>query len=220
MKASVPIDVQKFVDQEINKPIRSKIVPLVQSAYDLVDVALNEISFLNWDIGKKHIGYLDNIAVQFTLYEAAKTNYLKGLEAIISPNFNKSSYHIELKTANVVITINRAKNRFTTARKALYRSILQKDNQYFWDFQKNAEILEEPGYLELTHNHYNRKVDFVNIGIPDGKGKWFSSLDLTKEFYTIEALSDENNKTNQITKEKLVKFKNFAQGVQGSGGKD
>lgn len=215
MEIIVPFDVKKFINKEIPRNVRSQIVPLVQAAYQLVDEALKDVSFLKWALGKKHIGYLDNIAVQYTLYEAVLTGKLKNLQAFIEPNKNKSSYHVEIKTNNTVLTINRANNNSTSARKAIYRSILQKENQLFWDMN-NQELKEEPGYLQLTHNHNNRIVKFVNLGVPDGRGKWYSVIDLTKELYLL----DEGQEGNKITKEQLVKFKDFAQGVQDNGGKN
>lgn len=217
MEISVPIDVKGFINQEVSRPVRSQVVPIVQQAYDLVDAAIKEISFLKWDIGRKHVGYLDNIAVQFTLYEAAKKGILNNITAQIVPNVNKSAYHVELKTKNAIICINRAKNKSVTARKAIYRSLLQRDNQYFWNFG-DQEIKEEPGYLELTHNNINRKVDFINLGVPNGRGKWFSYLDLTKELHLVG--TPKEIEKNDITKEQLVKFKNFAQGVHENGGKN
>jgi hypothetical protein len=217
MDIRVPIDVNSFIDREIARSVRGKIVPLVQQAYRLVDAAIEEVSFLQWDIGKKHIGYLDNIAVQFSLYEAAKQGKLNEISAKILPNAIKSAYHVELNTDNVIITINRAKNKEATSRKAIYRSILQRDNQFYWSFDKQ-NIFEEPGYLELTHNHKNRIVDFVNLGIPNGIGKWFSCIDLTKELHLV-GTSDKDKENNDISREQLVKFKKFAQGVQEDGGK-
>src|SRR4051794_13513042 len=96
MEISVPIDVKNFIDHEVSKPVRSRIIPIVQQAYDLVGVALNEVSFLNWDIGGRHVGYLDHIAVQFSLYEAVKKGILNNITAQIVPNVNKSAYHVEL----------------------------------------------------------------------------------------------------------------------------
>ena len=46
----------------------------------------------------------------------------------------------------------------------MYRSLLQRDNQYYINFDKQ-EIIEEPGYLELTHHQINRRVAFVNLGV-------------------------------------------------------
>lgn len=217
MEISVPIDVKNFIDQEIAIPIRSQIVPLVQQGYELVDSAVKDVSFLNWILGKRHEGYLDNLAVQFMLYEAAKNGTLHTISSEIVPNKTKSAYHVELKTKNVIVTINRAKNKHLSSRKALFRTKLQKENQYYWNFNSN-DINEQPGYLELTHNHVNRQVEFVNLGIPNGKGKWFSKIDLTKELHQVG--TPKKLEKNEVTKEQLVRFKNFAQGVHENGGKN
>ncbi len=216
MEVAVPFDGKKFIEKEIPRSTRSQIVPIVKNAYELVDRSLEDISFLRWVLGKRHIGYLDNIAVQFTLYEAVQKGLLN-FEAQINSNVNKSSLHVELKTNNTILTINRADNKYSTARKAIFRTILQKENQLFWDIDKD-ELLEEPGYLQLTHNRSDdsKEVGFVNIGIPNGKGKWYSFVDLTKELHLIDGSKDSNN----ITREQLVKFKNFAQGVQEDGGQN
>lgn len=118
MDIGVPIDVKKFIDKEISKGVRRQIVPLIQQAYELVDASIKDISFLQWALGKKHIGYLDNIAAQFTLYEAANKGILKDITTQIVPNKNKSAYHVELQTENVVITINRVQSKDKTARKS------------------------------------------------------------------------------------------------------
>ncbi|MEC3342136.1 hypothetical protein [Bacillus thuringiensis] len=123
MDIGVPIDVKKFIDKEISKGVRRQIVPLIQQAYELVDASIKDISFLQWALGKKHIGYLDNIAAQFTLYEAANKGILKEITTQIVPNKNKSAYHVELQTENVVITINRVQSKDKTARKSMYRSL-------------------------------------------------------------------------------------------------
>ncbi|QFY00210.1 hypothetical protein GE376_13345 [Bacillus cereus] len=218
MDIGVPIDVKKFIDKEVSKGVRRQIVPLIQQAYELVDASIKDISFLQWALGKKHIGYLDNIAAQFTLYEAANKGILKDITTQIVPNKNKSAYHVELQTENVVITINRVQSKDKTARKAMYRSLLQRDNQYYINFDKQ-EIIEEPGYLELTHHQINRRVAFVNLGVPDGSGKWFSCIDLTKELHLV-GTSEEDKQKNEISREQLVRFKNFAQGVHENGGKN
>lgn len=215
MEINVPIDVKKFIEEEVARPVRIKIVPLIHQAYKLVDAVMSEVSFLQWKLGARHTGYLDHLAVQFTLYEAAKQGKLEDISAKIVPNVNKSAYHVELSTGNVVITINRARNANTTSRKAIYRSILQQDNQCYWNFDEH-DVFEEPGYLELTHNHKERNVDFINLGVPNGKGKWYSCIDLTKELHLVGTSKEEKN---TITKEQLVKFKKFAQGVHVDGGK-
>lgn len=211
MEIHVPINVEKFINQEMPKSVRRKVVPAIEHAYDLVDACLEDVSFFNWDIGKKHRGYLDNIAVQYILYQEAKNGGLGNVTAEVLPNSRRSAYHVELKTENVIICINRAGSRNTTARQARYRSLLQMNNQLRWTFGEQ-QIEEEPGYLELTHNRNDGKVDFVNLGIPDGKGKWYNRIDLSKELHLVERESV--NMHNEITKEQLVKFKSFAQGVQ------
>ncbi|MFJ7310826.1 hypothetical protein [Peribacillus frigoritolerans] len=217
MNINVPFDVKTFILQELDIQLRNQIVRQVQNAYTLVDLCLEQVSFLNWNLGKLHKGYLDHIAVQFTLYEAVQSGLLNNMTANIVPNANGSSYHVELGTKNTKITVNRANSKADTARNAIYRTILQRDNQYYWSFDNNNQITEEPGYLELTHNHIKRTVDFVNIGVPNGKGKWFSCIDLTKE---LQIVTHEKVKKNEITKEALVKFKTFAQGVHENGGKN
>ena len=97
----------------------------------------------------------------------------------------------------------------------MYRSLLQRDNQYYINFDKQ-EIIEEPGYLELTHHQINRRVAFVNLGVPDGSGKWFSCIELTKELHLV-GTSEEDKQKNEISREQLVRFKNFAQGVHENG---
>lgn len=216
MEIHIPINVEKFIDQEISKAVRRKIVPAVEHAYELVDASLNDVSFLNWDLGKRHKGYLDHIAVQYTLYMVAKGGNLENITAEIVPNVSKSAYHVELKTNNVVICINRASTKNNTARKAKYRSVLQMNNQLCWTFGEE-EIQEEPGYLELTHNRNDGEVDFINLGIPDGNGRWFNRIDLSKELHLVDGTVE--RKRNKITKEQLVKFKEFAQGVHDGDGK-
>ena len=215
MEIVVPFDIKNFIEQEISRSIRRQIVPLIRTAYELVDLALEDVSFFQWALGKNHIGYLDNIAVQYTIYEAIKTGKLINLNAEVMPNVNRSSYHVEVKTTNTVLTINRVKSKNNTARSAKYRNILQKENQLYWNMD-TQELREEPGYLQLTHNSVDRKLDFVMLGVPDGKGKWISCIDLVKEPHLITKSEDGNN----ITKEQLVRFKNFAQGVQENGGKN
>lgn len=217
LEIAVPFDVNKFIRSEINSSNRRKIVNLVEKAYKLVDEALRDVSFLNWFLGKEHEGYLDNIAVQFMLHEAAKLGELD-LISEIHPNVKNSSYHVELKTDNVVITVNRSKDKHSTARKAIYRSILQKENQCYFvlDEVDFGNIKEEPGYLELTHNHLDRKLDFVVLGVPDGRGKWYSSINLLTEPHLVTKSPEENI----IEEQQLVKFKQLAQGVHNNGGKE
>lgn len=211
----VPIDLKAFIDSQVPKSVRRMIVPNIQKAYDLVNASLNEVSFLKWTLGKKHRGYLDNIAVQFVLYEACNKGEFGDIKAQVVPNTAKSAYHVELYNDDIIICINRAKNEHTTARKAIYRSILQTSNQLYFNLDK-FEVMDEPGYLELTHNHKEGKVNFINIGVPNGKGKWVERIDLTKELYVLDG--SEKEKENKITREQLVKFKNFAQGVLQDGG--
>lgn len=217
MEIAVPLDAKKYIRSEINPSNRRKIVNLVEKAYKLVDEALKDVSFLNWSLGKKHEGYLDNIAVQFMLYEAAKLGELD-LIPEIHPNVKKSSYHVELKTDKVVITVNRSKDKYSTARKAIYRSILRQENQCYFVLDEDdfGNIKEEPGYLELTHNHIDRKLDFVVLGVPDGRGKWYSSINLLTEPHLVTKSPEENI----IEEQQLVKFKQLAQGVHNNGGKE
>lgn len=212
----VPIDLNKFIDSQVPKSVRKFIVPMIQQAYELVEASIQEVSFLKWALGKMHRGHLDHLAVQFVLYEACKKGTLGNITAQIMPNSIKSAYHVELRSSNVIICINRAKDEHTTARKAIYRSILQTKNQLFYHFDKQ-EIQEEPGYLELTHNHVEGKISFINIGVPNGKGKWVERINLTKELYALDGADKE--KENEIEKEQLIRFKNFAQGVLEDGGK-
>ena len=85
MDIGVPIDVKKFIDKEISKGVRRQIVPLIQQAYELVDASIKDISF-TMGFRKKHIGYLDNIVAQFTLYEATNKGILKDITTQIVPN--------------------------------------------------------------------------------------------------------------------------------------
>ena len=67
MDIGVPLNVKKFIDREISKGVRRQIVPLVQQAYELVDASVKDISFLQWGLGKRHIGYLDNIVAVYII---------------------------------------------------------------------------------------------------------------------------------------------------------
>lgn len=220
MEIGVPLDVKKFIRNEVKSYDRREIVKIVGQAYQLVDEAMKDVSFLNWGLGEHHKGYLDHIAVQFLLREASNSGMI-GFDANILPNVKKSSYHVELNTDNVKITVNRTEHRNKTARKAIYRSILQKENQLFWTFgEEYPNIKEEPAYLQLTHKDKEvgntREIDFVILGVPTKNGNWYSSIDLTREPQLVSAPTEESN---TIDEQQLVKFKELAQGVHDSGGK-
>lgn len=215
MEIIIPFDAKKFIREEVSAVERREIVNLVEQAYLLVKESLKDVSFLNWALGKSHKGYLEHIAVQYMLHEASKKGKLN-FKSEISPNVNNSSLHIELRTNNVIITVNRAESKSKTARRAKFRSVLQKENQLYWDlYNENIDVKEEPGYLELTHRYSNGKVEFVNLGIPDGQGKWYSCIDLTKELYVVEKPYEDNN---TVDNQQLVKFKEFVQGARNDGG--
>lgn len=207
-----PINAKEIINKEIPLNIRRNFVNLIQTGYDLVTQSMNETSFFKWDIGKRHRGYLDHIAVEYGLYEAA-LNGTVNLKPSVVPNSNRSALHLELESQNMKLTVSRVSDKFKTARNAKFRSILQKSNQLYWT--ETNEIKEEPAYLQLTHGNEDGKLSFANLGIPDNKGGWYDFLDLTKELHIVRKKLQEEN---EIKPEQLVGFKNFAQGVLKSGG--
>lgn len=199
-----PMNFKKFIDAEINLKNKSKIVTCVEQAKDLVKEAVKDVSFFNWWLGKKHQGYLYRIAIQFVLYEAVKSGTLSDFEAAIVPNKTRSDYHIELKTRNTIITINSSKSTHATSESAIFREILQKSHQLYMTFEED-EVREEKQYLELTYKIDADELSFLNLGIPNGKGKWFDKIDLLKLPRVIDLQNKEPE--NVFSDETLVKFK-------------
>ncbi|RPK02403.1 hypothetical protein EH11_01733 [Bacillus subtilis] len=212
MHIATPLDAKELINKEIPLSVRRHFVPLVQNGYDLVTECMKKNTFLQWSIGERHRGYLDHIAVEYVLRDAAQSGTL-GLKSSIIPNSNRSALHLELESDNLKITVSRTSSKFKTARSAKFRSMLQKSNQLYWT--EDYEIKEEPGYLQLTHGNDNGHLVFANLGIPDNKGGWYDFIDLTKE---INLIKNKNIEENKIKPEQLVGFKNFAQGVLKVGG--
>gem|GEM_PF-5929846 len=199
-----PMNFKNFIDAEINSKNKSKILTCIEQAKDLVHEALNDVSFLNWLLGKKHKGYLYRISIQFVLYEAVKSGALQGFEASIVPNKTRSDYHIELTTRNTIITINSSKSTHTASKAAIYREFLHESHQLYISFE-DEEIRDEKQYLELTYKIVGKELSFVNLGIPNGKGKWFDKIDLLKLPRVVEPQNKEPE--NVFSDETLVKFK-------------
>jgi hypothetical protein len=211
-KVVVPPSAMDFIKHEIPYSLRSNLVPLIQNGYTLVNESIANSSFLNWEIGLDHLGYLKPIAIEFLIKNSIDNGKLK-LNYKIASNSISSHRHLELFTQNSIITISQVQTANSIARHAYFRKKLQRANQLYFDFDeihKKEFIKDQPLHLLITHGYQGITPNFINLGLPSSDGKWIDRINLLAE---PRLVNNEDTPTEEIKEDKLVSFKKYVQGV-------
>ena len=214
MSIIIPVVARDFINNEVPMKTRAKITPFIFDAYSLAEQATKDTDFLNWIVGQKHMGYLKRIAVEYMLKDAIDNGKLP-FDYRIASNKNKSSWHLEIKTKNAIITTSQVQSINSLPNPAYFRSKLQEANQLRFSLDSsNQEVTEGPYHLLITHGYKTDVPSFINIGFPNENG-WVDYINLLNEPILIE-----NAPKKEIDiKERLVSFKDFAKEVSSDGSK-
>lgn len=211
MEIIVPTHAKSLIEREVPIKLRSKLIPIVGDGYKLASQALKQASFLNWQIGHKHIGYLKKIAVEYLIKDAIDNGTLP-FEYKVESNSNKSALYLEVNTGNAILTVSQTQSPTAIARPAFFREKHQQVNQLRFKLdEQDSQVEQNPYYLLLTHGYGSLNPSFINIGLPNENG-WIDYINLLNEPRLIEKPKP-IVKEEEITKDTLVGFKEFARGV-------
>lgn len=217
----VPSDKKEIIYNAFPIATRSRIISLVQQGYILAKEATRHVSFLNWDIGEMHEGYLRPLAISFLLKHDCEQGRLP-LSHVYEYNKNKSHKFMVLQKDNVKLTVSQTGSPFSVARPAIFRKKLQEANQLRFNLFNETTIVDENPeyYMLLTFSSGGESPRFINIGLPGEKG-WIERVNLLSKPHLLEMDSHlEKAKEEVIEPEKLIgPFRKFTEEVEGLGSK-
>lgn len=214
MELIIPVNARNIIEKEVPLKIRSQFVPIIEKGYKLASEALKHLSFLDWELGYRHEGYLRPIAIHYLFKQEIDKGRLP-LKYTIEFNKNKSYKYLLLSTGSVNITVSQVQSSKAIARHAYFRDKLQEANQLrlnlFNEEVINHDLIKDKEfYLLLTYSNGGTRPRFINLGMPDGTG-WLDKINLLKE---PRLVNNEQQEEEVIKPEQLVGFKKFIQEVE------
>lgn len=215
MSILVPIDAKELIRKEFTPQSMSNIVLIVEQGYRLAKEATKHLSFLDWDLGQRHEGYLRPLAINYLMKREVENGTLP-FTISFEFNRNKSHKYVLYGTGKTKMTISQVNSSKVTARPAFFRSKLQLANQICFDYFGDLPSNSEEYYLLLTYSRGGEKPRFVNLGIPNGN-HWIEKINLMDEPRQILQPKDKLDDEEIISQETLIGLRKFAEEVEGSG---
>ncbi|WP_289142444.1 hypothetical protein [uncultured Brevibacillus sp.] len=216
----VPSDKKEIILNEFSIATRSRIISLVQQGYILAREATRHVSFLDWDLGKRHEGYLRPLAVNFLLKSDSEQGRLPFSHAY-EYNKNKSHKFLVVHRGNIKLTVSQTDSLYSVARPAIFRKRMQESNNLRWNlFNEVLTVDENPElYMLLTFSSGGESPRFINLGLP-GKNGWIERLNLLSKPHLLEIENQQpKEKEEVIEAETLVNFRKFTEEVEDIGSK-
>ncbi|RAV18811.1 hypothetical protein [Paenibacillus contaminans] len=213
----IPLNVEELIRSEISPKIMSSMVSVVEQGYILAREATKHILFLDWDLGRKHEGYLRPIAIHYLFKRECEQGRLP-FSLSIESNSNKSYKFLLFNKETIKMTLSQVDSPKVAARPAYFRKKLEESNQVRMNFFDDIATFDTPKehYLQLTYSSGGVKPRFVNLGMPNGIG-WFDKIDLIKEPRIVISTKDKLEKEEVIVSENLIGLRKFAEEVEGFG---
>lgn len=218
MDLIIPVNAEEVIKTNYSPAIISRMVFLVEQGYILAREATKHISFLDWEIGEYHEGYLRPIAINY-LFKKDVEEGLLPFTMKTEYNRNKSHKFLLFEQGSTKMTISQVSSSRAVARKAYFRTKLQEANQVSFNlFKDELQVSDEQEqYLLLTFNSGGEEPRFVNLGIP-GEKYWQYKLNLMKEPREIIVPNRDLEKEEIITApDTFFGLQKFIKEVEGSG---
>lgn len=219
MDLIIPVNGEKLIRDAFSPKEMSTMVSVVSQGYKLARGAIRHISFLGWDIGKRHEGYLRPIAINYLMRNEVKSGNLP-FELSIESNSNKSHKFALFSKGPYKVTLSQVNLKGSIGRHAFYKEKLQLVNQVSMGiFQDEVHLYQENEYyFLLTYSSGGTKPQFINLGVPNGEKKcWHDKINLLNEPHVISSNTDSLDEEEVITTDNLIGLRQFAEEVEVSG---
>lgn len=218
MSLIIPINAEELIRKEFSPKVMSTMVSLVGRGYKLAKGATRHVTFLDWDLGKDHEGYLRRLAINYLFKKECEKG---GLPFTLSTesNRNKSHRFLLFGTGSIKMTISQVDSVKKIARPAFFRDKLQEANQVTLNLfgeDTSSTVADKDYYLLLTYSSGGNRPNFINLGMPNGK-HWIDKINLLNEPHVISSNQDKLDKEEIIEPEVLIGLRNFAEEVEGFG---
>jgi len=148
---------------------RSKLIKAVRKGYLISNQLAQQTEFLSWNLGMRHLPYLKNIAVDYSIAKMIEDGHFGDFKYRIQPNKKKTSYHLEVENDDIVFTISQVANKLKVPRNARFRSSLSSVNQTLSLFEEDDKLdisNQKKIYCLMTHGYKSNEPLFINFGIP------------------------------------------------------
>lgn len=218
-KLIVPVSALEVIKENFPLKIRAQLATIVEQSYLLTREAIKHTTILNWDLGKRHEGYLRPLAIGFLLKQKIDQGELQCTYQY-EYNRNKSHKYLVIEKNQAKITISQVDSKYKIARPAYFREKKQTANQAFFMFGgESYTIVDTPIYnLLLTFSSGGDSPTFINLGMPGTRG-WLERIDILKELHALPSLEEQLEPEVKIEPEKLIELKKFIEEVEDIGSK-
>lgn len=218
-KLIVPVSATDVIKENFPLKTRAQLATIVEQSYLLTKEAVKHTTILNWDLGKRHEGYLRPLAIGFLLKQQIDQGELQCTYQY-EYNRNKSHKYLVIEKNQAKITISQVDSKFKIARPAYFREKKQTANQAYFNFSgESYTIVDNPTYhLLLTFSSGGDTPQFINLGMPGNKG-WIDRIDILKELHALPTLEDQLEPEVKIESEQLIELKKFIEEVEDIGSK-
>lgn len=216
MFITVPVIAKEIIQREVPQKLRAEIASVFEQGYKLTKEALKHITFLDWDLGSRHEGYLRPLAIGY-LFKQKIDQKLIPLTYSFEYNRNKSHKFMILESGCIKMTLSQVNYTNSLARHAYFRDKLQETNQVRFVFDKNETVLsdKEEYYLLLTFSKGGDKPAFVNLGFPSN---WSERVNLLLEPRLVHSTEDKLAEEEKILPKELVGLRDYIKEVENFGG--
>jgi len=215
----IPVSAMDVIRSNFPLRTRSQIATIVEQAFHLTKEAIKHTTILNWDLGKRHEGYLRPLAVAFLMQQKINQGELE-CTFKFEYNSNKSHRYIVIEKGNSKMTISQVDSKYKIARPAYFRKKKQMANQAYFNYG-NEPIYSDDSHiyhLLLTFSSGGDTPEFINIGMPGDAG-WMDRIDILKELHALPSQDNLIEPEVKIIPEKLIELKSFVEEVEDNGSK-
>ena len=142
MNITFPIIAKEIIKKEVSRKAMSEIVSVIEQGYRLTKEALKHVTFLDWDLGARHEGYLRPLAIGY-LFKQKIDNKLIPLTYSFEYNSNRSHKFLILESGCVKMTVSQVNSKHSLARPAYFRDKLQETNQVRFVFSNEEPVISD-----------------------------------------------------------------------------
>jgi hypothetical protein len=208
----VLLDPNEILESEYPIHVRSLFKPAIHRAYRMVNLLVQDTSWINWHVGRDLIGYLKRVAVDYEIKRLIDEKRLPDCYGYrIAPNVADNCYHLEVFGPNSILTISQVRRPTSVPRHALFRANHGVGNQTTLGlFEDDYDITDKPFYFILTHGFGGEEPEFIVLGMPNPEvTQWIKVVNLFKEIHVVDT-----NEIERIEASDLVALKQHLLGVQ------
>jgi hypothetical protein len=164
---------EAVIDRLFPVKYQAQLPAALRKAYDAVNQTMTSVDYLGIETGQQLRGHLIGAAVDYQVLQLMLAGLLPDAYHF-PPNRRRTAVHLELITADCIVTFSQVLEPTDFPRFAHFRENLRLNNQLtlpLREFQDAAQNDAKP-HVVLTHGH--GQLEFICLGLPHSRERMWS----------------------------------------------